>query len=325
VLRAISAVAVATIVALAAIPAAGSGAREPRFAAVFYYPWYGNPHDDGQYQMWTQNGHTPPRDIYASYFPWRGVYSSSDPRLRDAQMEEIAKAGVDEIVTSWWGRGTPTDDRLPGVVRAAYRHRLAVAVHIEPYPGRTAESVADDVRYLNGLGITDFYVYLAPSIPAADWAAVRPTLPPVRLFAQTADVSFAAAARFDGVYTYDIVGYPASVFSRFCAEAHRAHLLCAPSVGPGYSALKADGDPRVKDRRNGATYDDMWTTALRSGADAVTITSYNEWGEGTQIEPARPTPGYLSYDGAWGLHGPAAAHAYMRRTAFWTARLHGLS
>ena len=30
----------------------------------------------------------------------------------------------------------------------------------------------------------------------------------------------------------------------------------------------------------------MWKAAIRAGADRVTITSYNEWHEGTQIEPA---------------------------------------
>ena len=26
---------------------------------------------------------------------------------------------------------------------------------------------------------------------------------------------------------------------------------------------------------------------------------------------------YISYDGAWGLHGAAAQYAYLDRTAFW--------
>ncbi len=49
----------------------------------------------------------------------------------------------------------------------------------------------------------------------------------------------------------------------------------------------------MKPRRNGATYDAMWRAALAAHADLVTITSYNEWNEGTQIEPAstRSAPG----------------------------------
>ena len=70
----------------------------------------------------------------------------------------------------------------------------------------------------------------------------------------------------------------------------------------------------------------MWISALRARPDLVTITSYNEWGEGTQIEAARPQPAagaYLSYNSAYGLRGRFAARAYLRRTACWTAVLAG--
>jgi hypothetical protein len=65
----------------------------------------------------------------------------------------------------------------------------------------------------------------------------------------------------------------------------------------------------------------MWRSALRARPDSVTITSYNEWNEGTQIEPASSDPvrpGYLTYEGAYGLRGAAAERAYLRRTAYWS-------
>ena len=312
----------AGLAALVLAPAAGAAAPA-RTVAIFFYPWYGTPGIDGSYEQWSQNGHAPPNDLYSDYFPLRGAYSSTDPRLLDRQMAEIARAGVNEIVSSWWGWGSPTDRRLPAVIAAARRHGLTVAVHIEPYPGRSAASVAEDIAHLALLGIQDVYVFEAESISAAEWAAIRPALPPVRLFAQTGHVGFAAAARFDGVYTYDIVTYDGDKFGRLCEQAHRVHLLCAPSVGPGYDAVRADGDVQLKPRRFGETYDAMWTAALAADPDLVTITSYNEWGEGTQIEPARSARGYQSYNGAWGLHGRAAARAYIGRTAAWAARFHG--
>jgi hypothetical protein len=67
----------------------------------------------------------------------------------------------------------------------------------------------------------------------------------------------------------------------------------------------------------------MWRAAIASGADQVTITSFNEWHEGTQIEPAAPAHRhgayrYLSYGGAWGLHGVGAEDAYLTRTLYWS-------
>jgi glycoprotein endo-alpha-1,2-mannosidase len=56
----------------------------------------------------------------------------------------------------------------------------------------------------------------------------------------------------------------------------------------------------------------------------VSITSFNEWGEGTQIEPAQARRGYAAYDGAWGLVGTSAQSAYLLRTTYWSARFHGL-
>src|SRR5436190_1174078 len=118
----------------------------------------------------------------------------------------------------------------------------ADGVHIEPYPERSVASITSDVAYLaTTYGIRTFYVYRALDLPAADWAAARPALHAVRgttVYAQTALAGAAAAGGFDGLYTYDIVTYGAQTFRRICGEAHAEHLLCAPSVGPGYDARR---------------------------------------------------------------------------------------
>jgi glycoprotein endo-alpha-1,2-mannosidase len=307
------------LVVLLTLPAPAFGAN-PR-SAIFFYPWYSNMRHDGQYLHWTQGGHVPPFDIASQFFPARGPYSSADPRVLRAQMRDIAAAGVDEVVSSWWGRGSQEDQRLGAVMRAARRQRLQVAVQLEPYPGRTVDTVAGDLGYLRGLGIRDVYVYRTQDFTTEEWSRATRVPNGMRLFAQTDHVGFAARAGFAGFYTYDILLYDAAKFGRFCTQAHTLGILCAPSVGPGYEASQATGDPRVKPRLLGATYDSMWNAAANAGADLVTITSYNEWGEGTQIEPAGHGGRYESYDGAYGLHGHAAERAYVTRTAYWTSRL----
>jgi len=292
--------------------------------AIFYYPWYGTLTADGGWGHWNQNEHRPPSDLYSSFFPALGPYSSGDRLVVDGQMAEISSTGVDEVVVSWWGRGSVEDARLPLVVASARRHGLQVGIHIEPYSGRTPDSVAADLGYLATFGVRDAYVYHPRDFPAADWAAVRAQAPSMmRLLAGTERVGFAAAGKFDGFYTYDFVSYQGGKFARLCAQAHVLHLVCAPSVGPGYDGHRAGEPPVGRPRRNGATYDALWNAAIAARPDIVTITSFNEWGEGTQIEPAQSRPGYLDYAGAWGLTGPVAQSAYLVRTAYWTGRFHG--
>ena len=288
--------------------------------AIFYYPWFGNPAHDGAYDHWQQNGHAPDADIASAYYPARGAYSSSDASVLDGQMLEIERAQIGEIVVSWWGRGSSTDDRLVGVIAAARAHSIDVAAHLEPYAGRSIASIAEDIVYLRTLGINDVFVYHATDFPAVEWQPLTSSLSGVRLFAQTPLAGYAKTAGFQGIYTYDTLTYRGRVFARMCTAAHRQGLLCAPSVGPGYSAQRATGDVRSVDRGDGRTYDSMWNAAIRAGADLTTITSYNEWNEGTQIEPACMHEGYANYDGAWGLRGTVADRAYLNRTRYWISR-----
>jgi hypothetical protein len=313
------------MLAFAALGAVSAHAASPPVVSAFYYPWFATTVDDGTYAHWAQDGHTPPNNIASDYYPALGVYSSDDPNVLDEQMAEIQRAGIDQIAVSWWGRGSPEDQRLPGVIAAAKARGIDVAVHLEPYTGRTVASTVSDIAYLEMLGIRIFYVYQAfATIQPSAWASANDALHAqgIVTWADTAFVGQAVAGHFSGVYTYDIVTWNGSKFDRICAEAHRHRLLCAPSVGPGYDARRATGDPHVKPRRGGATYDSMWRTAIAAGADEITITSFNEWQEGTQIEPAAPPArhgeyGYGSYDGAYGLTGVAAEDAYLDRTAYW--------
>jgi hypothetical protein len=308
----------------------------PRQTSIFYYPWYGSPRFDGGYLHWSQDGHVPPLDLATAYYPARGPYSSGDPSIVAAQMNDIAAAGINEVVSSWWGWGSVEDQRLPMVQSMATKKGLGVAVQIEPYGDRTAASVADDLAHLEQRGITRFFVYQPfQGIDEESWAAVLGATHGIQVLAQTTNVARAKAAGFAGVYTYDVSARGPSTFAGLCTRAHRAGLVCAPSVGPGYDALRATGDTHLDPRADGATYDAMWRAAIHAGADRITITSYNEWHEGTQIEPAQtPLPRrlsalrggaaspvaapYATYEGAYGFHGRKASRAYLLRTAYWT-------
>jgi hypothetical protein len=216
---------------------------------------------------------------------------------------------------------------------------LRVAIHLEPYGGRSIASIDQDIRFLNTKhGITDFWIYLVNigGSPAA-WRPTTDGLAGLRLFMESGNVgafkrgevaSFAAAAGFDGIYTYDAVRFAPSDFGAICSRARSLGLLCSPSVSPGYDATRAGPDTRVVHRDSGGRYDRTWDAALAAGADVVSITSYNEWHEGTQIEPAQPkfvpmwALRYDDYEGDYGRTGLAAERAYLERTAGWASRAH---
>jgi glycoprotein endo-alpha-1,2-mannosidase len=295
-----------------------SGAR----AAIFYYPWWGNPEQDGAWQHWDQNGHDPPVDLASRFYPARGPYSSSATNVVRAHMREIAGMGVSTLIVSWWGPGSTEDERLPLVQREAAAAGLEVAVHLEPWHGRTPTSVVAAITSLRERGIRDFYVYDSSAYPDPEWAAALSTLDGVRVFAHTSLPGKALAGGFDGLYTYDVLVYDGTSFSRICASARRLALVCAPSVGPGFNARPVIGDSLVMSRKRGKRYDAMWKRALHARADIVTITSYNEWHEGTQIEAARAVgPPYASYEGTYGLQGREAESAYISRTKYWVTQL----
>jgi hypothetical protein len=210
--------------------------------AAFYYPWYGSPAYDGAWLHWRTAAGLPA----TGFVPSRGAYSSADPAVLAAHMRDLRAAGVDTVVVSWWGAGSREDGRLPAVAAAARAQGLEVAVHVEPYPGRSPASVEHDVVRLAAGGIRDVYVYDSTRHDDAEWAAVNARLGGVRMFAHTSLPGKAAAGGFAGLYTYDVLVHSGRSFRRMCRQARALGLVCAPSVGPGFDARQATGETRVR-------------------------------------------------------------------------------
>ena len=107
---------------------------------------------------------------------------------------------------------------------------------------------------------------------------------------------------FDGGYTYfasPTTSYGADPrnWREMSEEAAARGLMFIPSVGPGYNDTKIRpwNSAATRSREGGRAYARAWRAALKADPAAVTITSYNEWGEGTQIEPAEARLGYVPY------------------------------
>ncbi|MFE5812778.1 ThuA domain-containing protein [Streptomyces sp. NPDC056479] len=309
---------------------------------LFYYSWYGSPAVNGDWRHWQQGGHTPPDDIGADLYPALGPYDSGDfDGAVDQHMKWAARSGAGVIVYSWWGRDSHEDRLARGVLDAVQEQGIEVAWHLEPYAGRTAASTAADIEYINGTygghpafhrsadhgGKGAFYVF--QSLDVTDWTALDQVTDTSIVLAQTTDTT--KIAHFSGMYTYDGIAGATAPGWQQAGDYARAHgLIWAPSVAPGYiddRAVPGNSTPTVA-RADGAAYDRQWSNALDPAIGGsptwVSVTSFNEWHEGSSIEPADSTPpaghGYQTYSGAYGQTGAAAQTAYLDRTAYWVDR-----
>jgi hypothetical protein len=316
-------------------------------SSIFYYPWYGNPSSDGSWFHWQQNNHSPPDDIGSNYYPLIGAYSSRNVTTLNQHMIWISSSNIGVIVISWWGRNSREDSLIPYILDAANNYEIKVSFHIEPYSGRTANTVKNDIEYIyqtygnhqaffkqnrstkwgtSSLSRGVFYIFDSLKIDDNSWLqmldSIRSTSIDAIVLGQTTDVSRIDRCHFDGLYTYDAFRIDGSIFKDISDGIKAKNSIFSASIGPGYIDVRADaGSNRNKSRHNEDTYDSMWKYAINAQVEWISITSFNEWHEGSQIEPAInksiPQYQYMNYQEAYGYTPDQAPYAYLNRTKYW--------
>lgn len=286
---------------------------------VFYYPWYETPDVDGQWGHW-EGGiqHSPPHDIASDYYPVLGAYSSGDPNIVKQHFMWLRQAGVGLVISSWWGPGDYTDNVANLLLDTASEYTLKVTFLLEPRAGRNGRELVQDIRYLyakygkhpafywttkrspwctNNEPRGVFFIWGgAPEENPKDepryWAQwmdrVHAQKPSSFVFYDVTNNDFVEQGHFDGLYNYTLFEEDPSHAYAWARELS-PHAWYIPSVMPGFQTLREPKGVNFP-RNGGRTYSDQWEAALGTGVepDLVTITSFNEWHEGTQIEPARP-------------------------------------
>jgi glycoprotein endo-alpha-1,2-mannosidase len=320
---------------------------------VFYYPWYRTPDTDGYWDHWNGARFQPPLDITSDYYPELGSYSIADPAVVAQHFAWLREAGVGVIISSWWGQGSREDQAVPLLLDIGERYGIKVAFHIEPYGERTAEKLLDDVEYIYRRygSHPAFYRTTAANRWSTEggskglffvWAigSPNPDHPPVGpeywteavdavhalpeggyLIAHALESKWIDDGHFDGLYNYATLNLEeGGGFS--WARGIPPDVWYVPSVIPGFSARRI-GYPEETyvPRQDGETYAEQWRQALGTGVEPamVTITSFNEWHEGTQIEPAAEGAsngsGYTYVD-----YRPLPADGYLTLTREWVDR-----
>jgi len=137
------------------------------------------------------------------------------------------------------------------------------------------------------------------------------------------DKDIVIKGHFDGFYTYFATdgftfGSTYGVWKQLSQFAIQNNKIFIPSVGTGYADARIRPWNLVnqRGRNEGQYYEHSFKMAVECQVDIISITSWNEWHEGTQIEPAIPK--ISSSDGFNYLNYlPHSPTYYMERTKYW--------
>ncbi|XP_044129546.1 glycoprotein endo-alpha-1,2-mannosidase [Bufo gargarizans] len=219
--------------------------------------------------------------------------------------------------------GIPAENLVPTVLDIAQKYSLKVTFHIEPYRNRDDRSLHDDVIYIidkygehpafykyktrTGRSLPMFYIYDSYITPPDAWAklftasgshSIRNTKYDgifVALLVEEKHKFDIQRSGFDGIYTY----FATNGFTYGSSHQHwqslkdfcdSNNLIFIPSVGPGYidTSIRPWNFKNTRNRINGKYYETALNAALLVRPSIISITSFNEWHEGTQIEAAVP-------------------------------------
>ncbi|MBI4661651.1 MAG: glycoside hydrolase family 99-like domain-containing protein [Verrucomicrobia bacterium] len=284
----------------------------PRQVLAFYYGWYGNPPVSGSWVHWEKVDESAQIIGSSTHYPRLGPYDSHDPKVIEQHCRWAKEAGLTGFIVSWWAQGDFHDRGLPPLLEAAQKAGLNITVYFETVH---ANDASKDVLYLlehygrhpawlkvNAKPVLFIYGRALGQIKAEGWLKVISEAN--QKFGGGAvfigdQISEKAARVFDGIHTYNptrsTTGKSAAEIRTWARTAYPAWVRAAGTdriacvtVIPGYDDSKL-GRPSPRpntDRHGGETYRVLWEEAIAAGPDWVLLTSWNEWHEGSEIEPS---------------------------------------
>jgi hypothetical protein len=283
-----------------------SAASPDRLVLAFYYPWY-------SYSDWC-----PCRMPDVPMIS----YNSADGAIIDRQLQWAANAGLNGFISSWWGQGDQTDTNFANLLAhsttleqtAGYHFASTIYFESDSPHLQGEANMVDALRYviaqysnnphfLHWRGKPVIFVWdpLGHGRTLALWASVLQQVDPQHRVVWSAEgVNMHLLDVFDGIHLFSagywglLDGDMAAVDQGFRNKvnaynaAHGTHKIWAAGVMPGYDDTRVPGRQGTfkVPRDSGATYHTSWEAAIASNPDWITITSFNEWFEGSMIEPS---------------------------------------
>jgi len=271
--------------------------RDPLVLA-FYYTWFDE-------NTWTSGQVS---DLPAE------PYVSRDRGVMGRQIDQAKAAGIDGFLVAWYGPNgdsNQTEANLSALLEEAAARSFKIGVLFEtnsPFLGDSGSVTAalqhvltvhaNQPAYLRADGKPVIFFWRPTIVGTGTWGAIRSQVDPGNnslWISEGVDTSLLSV--FDGHFLYTNTWNPpadlSAVNQKFAnsvdqmRQATGAPKLWVATVMPGYDDTRIrPNNGFAQDRAGGGYYAQSWQAAIASAPNWVVITSFNEWPEGTHIEPS---------------------------------------
>lgn len=286
-------------------PAGAAALQSPQTQALsspkvvaFYYTWFDE-------SSWNNT---------LSDQPTQG-YVSRDRGVMGRHIEQAQQAGIDAFIVAWYGptgQHNQTEPNLAALLEEASARNFKIGILFETDSPFFA-GIGDVTTALShGIGVHAthpaylraddgrpvFFFWRTEAYSVSAWGDVRSQVDPGHSSVWIADgVNTSYLATFEGHHLYSNTWNPPAdltytnqKFANLVNQASSQYgtpKSWVATVMPGYNDVGIRGGGGfARSRDDGAYFDSSWQAAIQSQPSWIVINSFNEWPEGTYIEPS---------------------------------------
>ncbi|MBD3173457.1 hypothetical protein GF326_13425 [Candidatus Bathyarchaeota archaeon] len=284
-----------------------------------YYPWYGKPDEENLGRYWGYVNDTSIQE--STNYPLLGAYDSTNTSVINKHIEMARSSGITCFTVSWWGVNTYEDKVFKKLLNNTKDFKTCV--YYETYRTPTPlleEQVITELQYIiknysshpnyfryNGKPVVIVFSAEGQNRDDDFWLKIRSRVNACFLIGDFRSPELLDV--FDGVHIYNeldlqkhkhLTSWTSSQNRRlvydsipmFNLKSRDCFIICDSlltlgTVTPGYDDTKIRANGTRISRNGNETYRNYWATIHEYPLDWVLITSWNEWHEGTEIEPNR--------------------------------------
>ena len=256
-----------------------------RLVLAFYFPWY-------YPENWFWTG-----KLSIAHQPVSGLYSSADENILRSHIDMAKKAGIDGFICSWWGGNSVTDQNLQKLARICAESDFKFTIYLEE--AKTVDDLRETIHYLDstysrqntflkfeGKPVIFIFNRILETIPLDSLRAVKSGFSMINY-----GYGVSSLEGFEGFHEFLPLKESTPIIKRFYRVArevaHSKGKLFALPVIPGFDDRFVNTPGTFIDRKKGEYYKKTWEVALFSEPDWILVTTFNEWFEGTEIEPSK--------------------------------------